>query len=279
LLQRKVKSNKSDFGRIFILAGSARYLGAAVLCAKSAMRLGAGLVTLGVPKSLNNSLLKIKPDEVITLPLNEGKKGYFGLQAFKEIMEFIKKIDIVVIGPGLGQEKSTQLLVRKLVKTINKKTIIDADGLNALAGYLNHLKEDMILTPHPKEMARLINTKVSFIQKNRTEIAKSFAKKNKVVLVLKGHHTLVANKDGLLYTNKTGNPGMASAGSGDVLTGMIAGLLGQGLSNYSSAKYAVYLHGLAGDLAAKEKTQICLIASDIIDKIPYALKRSSNMPA
>ena len=279
LLQRKANSNKSDFGHIFILAGSARYLGAAILCAESTMRSGAGLVTLGVPESLNNTLLRVKPKEVMTLPLKEDKKGYFGLKAFAKIKVFLKKVDILVIGPGLSQEKSTQSLVRKLIKTTDKLTIIDADGLNALAGYLRYLKENTILTPHPGEMAKLLKTKASYVQKHRVEIAKNFAKENKIVLVLKGNHTLVCNMNGVLYLNKTGNPGMASAGSGDVLTGMIAAFLGQGLNAYDSAKYAVYLHGLAGDLAAKEKTQISLIASDIIAKIPYALKKCSSMPA
>jgi NAD(P)H-hydrate epimerase len=273
LLQRKADSNKGDFGHIFILAGSAKYLGAAALCAESAMRSGAGLVTLGVPESLNIALIKIKPKEVMTLPLKESKPGYFGLRAFRQIKDFLAKVDVLVIGPGIALEKSTQLLVRKLVKTTKKATVIDADGLIALAGHLEYLKEQTILTPHPGEMARLLGVKTSFIQKNREKIARKFAEKYGIILVLKDKNTLVCDKGGNLYKNNTGNPGMSSAGSGDVLTGIIAAFLGQRLSVYESAKFGVYLHGLAGDMAAEEKTQISLIASDIIDKIPYAIKK------
>ena len=136
-----------------------------------------------------------------------------------------------------------------------------------------------ILTPHPGEMARLSGLNIGYIQGNRLEVAKKFAKKHKVTLVLKGHHTLVSDYSGKLYINKTGNPGMATAGSGDVLTGMIAAFMGQGLGAFEAAKFAVYLHGLAGDMAAEEKTQISLIASDIIDKIPNAIKASKSLPA
>ncbi|MCX5700217.1 MAG: NAD(P)H-hydrate dehydratase [Candidatus Omnitrophica bacterium] len=279
MLRRKVNSNKSDFGHIFILAGSVKFLGAAQLCAESALRSGAGLVTLGVPESLKSTLLKIKPKEVMILPLAEDKKGYFGVTGYKKLLEFLKKIDVLVIGPGLALERSTKLLVRNLVKTVKLPLVIDADGLNALTGYLEYLKQGTIITPHPGEMARLIKKSVIYVQSNRKEVAKSFAKRHKIILVLKGNHTLVSNENGILFINKTGNPGMATAGSGDVLTGMIAAFLGQGLNAFASAKYAVYLHGLAGDLGAKEKTQISLIASDIIDKIPYALRKNGYLPA
>ncbi len=279
LLRRKLDSNKGDFGHIFILAGSARFLGAAVLCAQSAMRCGAGLVTLGVPESLNNALIKIKPREVMTLPLKEGVKGYFGFGAYKRIKYFLKKVSVLAVGPGLALDKSTQGLVRKLIAYSEKPTVIDADAINALAGHLRFLKSskgrNFILTPHPLEMARLAGMSVKDIQNKRREIAKKFAKYYKLTLVLKGQHTVVSDNKGNLYINKTGNPGMATAGSGDVLTGMIAAFLGQGLGAFDAAKYAVYLHGLAGDLATEEKTEISLIASDIIDKIPEAIKRCS----
>ena len=187
-----------------------------------------------------------------------------------------------MVGPGLGQEKSTQSLIRKVLFSIDKPVVIDADGLNALIGNLKILrktrkqtKRTTILTPHPGEMARLLGISVKQVQDKRKEIAKKFAKDYKVTMVLKGRNTVVADFKGDSYINKTGNPGMATAGSGDVLTGMIGAFLGQGLDAFSAAKYAVYLHGLAGDLAAKEKTQISLIASDIIDKIPVAIKSSS----
>lgn len=245
------------------------------------MRAGAGMVTLGIPRSLNNAIIKIKPKEVMTLPLPETARGALSLTGYKKIRDFIKNIDVLVIGPGLGRDESTQALVRKLIARKIKPTVIDADGLNALVGHLNVLRTPHtanrapILTPHPGEMARLLGVSVKKVQGSRKEIAIKFTKDYKVILALKGHNTVVADYNGSLYVNKTGNPGMATAGSGDVLTGVIAAFLGQKLDAFSACKYAAYLHGLAGDLAAAKKTQISLIASDIIDKIPKAIKRCS----
>lgn len=281
LLHRKLNAYKSEFGHIFILAGSARYSGAALLCSQTAMRSGAGLVTLGIPKSLNQPIIKIKPKEVMTFPLPQTRTGSLSLSGYKKIKNFIKKTDVLVIGPGLTQNKSTQSLVRKVISKIDKPMIIDADGLNALVGHLNILlwtvdcRLSTILTPHPGEMARLLDTSIKKVQDARKEVAKEFASDYQVIVVLKGYNTVVADYKGNLYINKTGNPGMATAGSGDVLTGMIAAFLAQGLNAFSAAKYAVYLHGLAGDLAAREKTQLGMIASDIIEKIPQAIKRCS----
>ncbi|MFA5411224.1 MAG: NAD(P)H-hydrate dehydratase [Candidatus Omnitrophota bacterium] len=282
LLQRRVDAHKGDFGHIFILAGSGRFSGAAVLCAEAALRSGAGLVTLGIPQGLHQAIIKLKPKEAMTLPLPQTKEETLSLQGYKKIRDFASNIDILVIGPGLSQQKSTQSLIRKVISGINKPRVIDADGLNALSGHLKLLRaapggagRPAILTPHPGEMARLLGVKVDKLQSGREKLALKFARDYKVILVLKGHRTVVADDKGNLYINKTGNPGMAAAGSGDVLTGMIAAFLGQGLNAFNAAKYAVYLHGLAGDLAAKEKTQISLIASDIIDKIPEAIKKRS----
>ena len=300
LLQRSPDAHKGDFGHVFVLAGSARFSGAGVLCAEAALRSGAGLVTLGIPKSLNSAIIKIKPKEVMTLPLPETSEGTFSLSALQKIEDFSKKVDVAAIGPGLSQNSSTQALARKVVAVVNKPLVIDADGLNALVQATRHcderearrsnLKRDcfvpsgfamtrlsrtLILTPHPGEMARLLGVSIAQAQADRQGTAQAFARERHCTLVLKGHQTIVADSGGKLYVNKTGNPGMASAGSGDVLTGMIAAFLGQGLDGFNAAKYAVYLHGLAGDLAAKEKTQISLIASDIIAKIPEAIKKSN----
>jgi len=239
------------------------------------LRSGAGLVTLGIPQGINSAIIKIKPVEVMTLPLPETKEGSLGINGFDRIKTFLEKCDLAVIGPGLTQNISTQKLLLKLLSKIDKPMVIDADGLNALVGHLNLLSNMHVLTPHPKEMSRLSGLSISDIQGNRSEVAKKFAKKYKITLVLKGHKTVVSDYSGNLYINKTGNPGMATAGSGDVLTGMIAAFMGQGLGAFEAAKFAVYLHGLAGDMAAEEKTQISLIASDIIDKITEALKRAS----
>jgi len=282
LSRRRLNAHKGDFGHIFILAGSTRFSGAAVLCAEAAMRTGAGLVTLGIPKSLALAIIKIKPKEVMLLPLPETKDGTISLPGYKKIKDFIKNIDILVVGPGLSQNRSTQSLVRRVISKIEKPTVIDADGLNALVGHLNllraksyELRAKRILTPHPGEMARLLGISIKKVQSKRKEIAKKFAKDYKVTVALKGHDTVVADYRNNLYINKTGNPGMATAGSGDVLSGMIAAFLGQGLDTFNAAKYAVCLHGLAGDLAAKEKTQLGMIASDIIEKIPEAIKSCS----
>jgi NAD(P)H-hydrate epimerase len=275
LLRRKSKAHKGDFGHVFILAGSSRFSGAAVLCSEGAMRTGAGMVTLGVPKNLNNAIIKIKPKEVMTLPLPETKEGTLSANGYGKIKDFIKNVDVLALGPGLTQNKSTRELVRKIISRIDKPAVVDADGLNALVGHLNLLQAEKILTPHPGEMARLIGTSVATVQSKRKQIAQRFAKDYKITVVLKGHHTAVADYKGNLYVNRTGNPGMSTAGSGDVLTGMIAAFLGQGLNAFNAAKYAVYLHGLAGDLAAKKKTQIGMIASDIIEKIPEAIKKCS----
>lgn len=279
LLQRKLKSHKGDFGHIFILAGSQRFSGAAVLCADAAMRTGAGLVTLGIPESLNSAIIKIKPPEVMTLPLAETKEKSLSIKAFKKIKDFAKNSDLIVIGPGLSQNKETFRLVRHVLLKINKPLVIDADGLNALIGHLDLLRRtqdagcDTILTPHPGEMMRLLGKRIGSGESERKNIAKTFASGYNCIVILKGYKTVVANPLGKSYVNTTGNPGMASAGCGDVLTGMAAALLGQGIDAFNAAKYAVYLHGLAGDLAAKEKTQISLIATDVIEKIPSAIKK------
>jgi len=275
LLRRRPDAHKGDFGHIFILAGSARFSGAAVLSGEAAIRSGAGLVTLGIPKSLNSAIIKIKPKEVMTLPLPETSDGSLSLGGYKKIKDFVKNTDVLVVGPGLTQNKSTQGLTRKVISKIDKPVVIDADGLNALVGHLDLLGFARILTPHPGEMARLLGFSIKKVQDNRIYITRKFAKDYKVTLVLKGHDTIVADFNGNLYINKTGNPGMATAGSGDVLTGMIAAFLAQGLKAFDASKCAVYLHGLAGDLAAKEKTQLGMIASDIIDKIPEAVKKCS----
>lgn len=282
LLRRKINSCKNDFGHILIIAGSASYSGAALLTAEAVMRAGAGLVTLGIPKSLNIPVIKRKLAEVITLPLPETKEGNLSLAAYKKIINLVLRFDVIIIGPGLGSQTATKKLVNKVLLKIDKPVVIDADGLNALADNLKILskltsnnKSKVILTPHPGEMARLLKSTTSLVQANRKRIAQQFSRQYKVTLVLKGHNTIVADNTGNFYINKTGNPGMSSAGSGDVLTGMIGAFLGQGLKVFEAAKLAVYLHGLAGDLAAQEKTQISLIASDIIGKIPEAIKKCS----
>ncbi|MDD5690629.1 MAG: NAD(P)H-hydrate dehydratase [Candidatus Omnitrophica bacterium] len=278
LLQRKADSHKGDYGHILILAGSSRFSGAALLCAEAALRSGAGLVTLGIPRSINLGLIKVKPKELITLPLPETKDGTLSLAAFFRISALLKNIDVLIIGPGLGRNRSTYALVKKLIRKTSQPTVVDADALNALnsfPGILNLHKGQLILTPHQMEITRLFDININLIKNNRKLIAKKYAKHYNSIIILKGHNSIVT--DGLrgFYINRSGNPGMATAGSGDVLSGIVGAFLAQGLDGFKAAKYATYIHGLAGDLAARDKTQMGLIASDIIDRIPDALKMSS----
>jgi len=278
LLKRKPDTCKRDYGHVLILAGSVGYTGAAILCAKACLRSGAGLVTLGIPKSLNNVFAK-RIEELMLLPLEETKNKTLSTKSFGKIKKFLQKCNCLIIGPGLSQNKSTQDLIRKTIRFCEKPMVIDADGLNAIAGHLNiikrtnNYKSPIILTPHPGEMARLTGLKTELVQKDRKNIAKKLANKYNITVLLKGHNTIVTNGK-LVYINKTGNPGMAKAGTGDVLSGIIGAFLAQKLNQFNAARFGAYIHGLAGDLSEKDKTQLGLIASDITEKIPEALKRS-----
>lgn len=283
LLRRRADSHKGDFGHILVLAGNIRFSGAALLACRSALRCGAGMVTLGVADILAKELNRIKPAEVMILPLPGTEEAGLSRLAYAKIKTFIRETaDVLLLGPGMGKQRSTQELIRKIIAQTDRPMVIDADALNALALDLKMLSARRkkgfckpVLTPHPGEMSRLSGYSARKIAGSRKEIAKNFAKYYNVILVLKGQRSIVADADGRIFVNATGNPGMASAGSGDVLSGMIAAFLGQGLKAFEAAKYGVYLHGLAGDLAAREKTQIGMIASDIIEKIPEAIKRRS----
>jgi len=279
LLKRPLNSNKSDYGHIFVIAGSLGMSGAAYLTAQSALLSGSGLVTLGTPRSLN-TILSRKFIEVMTRPLPETKNGSLSIKAFSEVEKFIKtkKVNVLAVGPGLSQNKQTCALARKIISKIDLPMVIDADGLNALVGHLNLLQDrrsklrNIVITPHPGEMARLLGETVSEIQKNRKNIAKRIASKYNITVVLKGHGTVVADSSGHCYINETGNPGMATAGCGDVLTGIIASFMGQGMDVFRSAKAGAYVHGLAGDMAEKEVGQVSLTATALLNKIPGAIR-------
>lgn len=272
---RALDTHKGDVGRIFLLAGSRELSGAAALCTTGALRVGAGLVTLGLPKSLHAPMVE-KLTEAMFKVLPETKDGTLNPQALPEIVSTIERMDAVGIGPGLSQHPQTKDLLRQLLPKITKPLVLDADGLNALAENLGIFKQrllPMIVTPHPGEMGRLIRQSADEVQRDRERTAVEFAKLYKVIVVLKGYGTVVASFDGSVYINETGNPGMASGGFGDVLTGMIAGLLGQELSLFDAARLGVYLHGLAGDLAARERGEVGLLASDLVDRIPAAIRQ------
>ncbi len=274
LKKRKRDTHKGDYGHLFIIGGSPGLTGAVCLAGLSALRSGCGLVTIGIPEGLNH-IIEIKLTEVMSLPLPETEDHFFSPDAFEKTIEFIeKKADCVLIGPGISLHKETKKFVKKIIPEIKKPLIIDADALKIISEDLKlieKIKEKPILTPHPGEMSYLTGLKIDEIQKNRKRTAEEFAKQYNVILILKGYRTVVTDGENT-YINLTGNPGMATAGSGDVLAGIIGGLLATGEDKFISAKYGVFIHGLAGDIAAKEKGEISLIASDIIEKLPLVFK-------
>ena len=244
------------------------------MACEAALRIGAGLVTLAIPKSLN-AIMEVKLTEVMTEPLPETPKQTLSLRAFSSILRLCENKKAVIIGPGIGTFKETQSLILKLMKTLNLPIILDADGLTALATQPKTLpttNRSLILTPHPGEMAKLIRSTPKDVQEDRISISRNFAQSHHVHLVLKGHRSLIATPKGEVFINPTGNPGMASGGTGDVLTGMIGGLICQGFDILPSLQMAVYLHGLAGDEMAQELGEKSLIARDIIEKIPALLQ-------
>jgi ADP-dependent NAD(P)H-hydrate dehydratase / NAD(P)H-hydrate epimerase len=253
-----------------VIAGSPGKTGAAALTSLSAMRTGAGLVTLGIPAGLN-PVLESQVREVMTLPLSETEDGLLHESSEQTILAFLKNKKCLAIGPGLGTALRTRTLFFKILQNQKIPAVIDADGITMIAenkNILNSLKQPVILTPHPGEMARLMNVTPSEIQKDRIAAARAFALEYHVHLVLKGAGTVIAHPDGTVYINPTGNPGMASGGMGDVLTGMIAGLLTQGYSPEAATYLGVWLHGSAADSLIQKKGVIGFLASDVMEEIP-----------
>ena len=290
---RPTYSHKGSYGHVLVLAGSTGMTGAAVLASQAALRAGAGLVTLGVPKSLN-PIVEAKLSEVMTTPLPETTEGSLALAAKPQILEFIERTAAVLaIGPGLSQHPETVDLIQSLVREIDHPTVIDADGLNALAeaqtdrsfsrskvnNLLSSLPPQTILTPHPGEMARLTGSSVPKIERDRIGVAREFAQEHGVTLVLKGVPTLIALNTGEVWLNSTGNPGMATGGMGDVLTGLIAGLTAQGVPISEAGILGAYLHGLAGDISAEMTGMHGLIAGDVLEAIPEAIERAARNQA
>ncbi|MBM4140923.1 MAG: NAD(P)H-hydrate dehydratase [Nitrospira sp.] len=269
-------SHKGDYGHVLIVAGSRGKTGAAFMAAKACLRSGAGLVTIGVPDSLSE-IVQSRVTEEMTLILPDKGDGTLSAKASDIIRDFLnEKADVLAIGPGIGVSADTQKIIKNMIKNSTKPMVIDADGVNSIKGEREVFKKarvPVILTPHPGEMARLLQDtryRIQDIEKDRLNIAMSFAKETGTYLVLKGVPTIIAGSDGKAFINSTGNPGMATGGTGDVLTGMIVGFLSQGLKPVQASILGVYTHGLAGDIAASEKGEHPLIATDIIDKLPAA---------
>jgi ADP-dependent NAD(P)H-hydrate dehydratase / NAD(P)H-hydrate epimerase len=275
LPERSAAGHKGTFGHLFVLAGSRGFAGAVKLTCNAAMRSGVGLVTAGVPAPLVDVLAAALVEPMLlVLPATTECTLAYG--ARESIYDFIADKSAVVIGPGLSQHPATKHLVRRLVSECSLPLLVDADGLNALAEKRGRLVDrktstsEIVFTPHPGEMARLTGLTVQEVQQERAEIAMKHAALWQVVVVLKGAGTVVAAPDGRVRQCPTGNSGMATGGSGDVLSGIIGALLAQGLDAFEASCAGVYVHGLAGDIAARNKTERALIASDIIDVLPQA---------
>lgn len=267
--------HKGDFGKVFILAGSPGLTGAACLAGKAAARSGAGLVTVGLPASLN-PILEVKLTEVMTCPLPEIKKrGVLALRARGDIRRCLADKDAVAIGPGIGRHHETRELVRRLLADIDVPMVIDADGLFALSGEDTPLASahgPLVLTPHPGEFARLTGVTPEGNPVDNYALVLEYARKYDAVIVLKGSPTIVGSPEGQVYLNPTGNYGMASGGSGDVLTGIITAFLGQQMSPLEAALGGVYIHGLAGDLAIESINPRSLVAGDLITSLSEAFE-------
>ncbi|HMG36799.1 MAG TPA: NAD(P)H-hydrate dehydratase [Blastocatellia bacterium] len=275
--RREPDSNKGDAGKVLVVAGSRGKTGAACLAGEAALRAGAGLVTIATARSAQPVVAARAIPECMTEPLEETSGGCISSEALEYALELSEARDVIAVGPGLGStEPSTREFVRTLVEGRQRPTVLDADALNALApwpdGLMGSRSLPLILTPHPGEMARLVAEKsIAEVLRYRLEIAREFATTHRVVLVVKGQRTLIASWDGEIYVNPTGNPGLATGGTGDVLTGIIAGLLAQALHDpLGAAIAAVYLHGLAGDIAAARLGTRAMIASDVIASLGQA---------
>lgn len=275
LQPRQPESHKGTYGHAMVIGGSRGMTGAVIMTSAAALRCGAGLVTAALPESLL-PVAEAAMVEVMTRALPETGQTAIALEALPAIENLLGICSVCAIGPGMSQYPEANAIVRFVLEKAGIPVIIDADGLNALAGDIGILKQrqiPVVLTPHPGEMARLTGKSVEEIQTNRIAIARSAALDWGVTLVLKGNKTVVANARGEVYVNITGNPGMATAGSGDVLCGIIAGLIAQGLKPADAACVGVYLHGLSGDAAAHMKGERGIIAGDLINCLPAVLKQ------
>lgn len=275
LPQRTENSNKGDYGRVLLVTGSAGMTGSGCLASMAALRSGAGLVYTGVPASLAH-IYGSKLTEPIVLPLEDGGSGCLVPESAEKILVHMKRMDAAAIGPGLTCTEHIKEIVEKIIKESTIPLILDADALNAISGNTEILKKlaiDAVVTPHPGEMSRLTGLDIRDVQADRMGVAKRFAKEHGVTVVLKGSRTVVAQPDGHVFVNPAGNAGMATAGTGDVLTGIIAGLLAQGAAVGAAAAAGVFLHGLAGDTAAEKLGMHSMLASDLLMHLPQAFRK------
>ncbi|MGB6776940.1 MAG: NAD(P)H-hydrate dehydratase [Terriglobales bacterium] len=292
LAPREREGNKGSYGHVLVIGGSLGKAGAAAMAGFAALRAGAGLSTIATPKSLLSTVSSFHP-EVMTEPLPETKDGTISLQAQGPSLDALLERKTLAIGPGISRNAETAEFVRAIIERGGKdrsdkssdvhsviNMVVDADALNAFEGAANKLNgggRTVVITPHPGEMSRLTNMSISEIQANRLEVARNFAREHALIVVLKGHRTLIAAPDGTVWVNPTGNPGMATGGTGDILTGMVAALIAQNPQHASEATVlAVYLHGLAGDVAVESVGENSLVATDLLRFLPEAFVQTRD---
>ena len=265
--------HKGTFGKVLTISGSRGFTGAAYFTSLSVLKAGSGLSYLALPKSLDTQIKALTP-EVITYPIEE-KDGHISYSAYEELLEKIQDVDALAVGPGLGLSEGVKRIINDLIQNVDKPIVLDADGINVLKDNLkviSNREAPLVITPHPGEMGRLLGLSPVKVEEDRIYISREFSKEYKnIVLVLKGGTTLIA-KNGILYYNITGNSGMATGGSGDILTGIIASFMGRGIPPLESAILGVYIHGLSGDMAASYKGESGITATDILAYLPYVLK-------
>lgn len=276
LLQPRLPTvHKGDCGHCLLVAGSSGKSGAAILAANSALRAGAGLITLAVPQPLHQ-IAEIKTTEVMTVPLPAAEPASLNLAALPVISQLLTEREVLAVGPGIGMHPETVALVQALLETVTASLVIDADALNAIAQDTSVLVRkagtDLVLTPHPGEMARLCNITTKEVNADRIAIARDFARSYGVYLVLKGAHTVMAAPDGSIAINASGNPGMASGGMGDLLTGIITALLAQKYESWAAVRLGVFIHGMAADLVAAKQGEIGMIATDLLNMLPFVFQ-------
>jgi ADP-dependent NAD(P)H-hydrate dehydratase / NAD(P)H-hydrate epimerase len=279
LAPRARDANKGSYGHVLVIGGSLGKAGAAAMAGFAALRAGAGLSTVATPRSVLATVASFHP-ELMTEPLAETEQGTISLRAVGLGLDALLERTTLAIGPGISRNSETAAFVRTIVTRGDKSIAVDADGLNAFEGVtdkLNGRGRTLVITPHPGEMARLTGLSIPEIQANRLQVARNFAREHELIVVLKGHRTLIAASDGTVWVNPTGNPGMATGGTGDILTGMVAGLIAQHPQHALEATaLAIYLHGLAGDLAAESVGENSLVATDLVCFLPQAFAQTRN---
>jgi ADP-dependent NAD(P)H-hydrate dehydratase / NAD(P)H-hydrate epimerase len=274
---RPPDSNKGSFGHVLVVGGSLGKSGAAAMAGMAALRAGAGLSTVATPKSVLGTVAGFHP-ELMTEPLPETDAGTISTSALDQIEGSAKGKNVLAIGPGISRDLQTAELVRNLIAKLKVSTVLDADGLNAFEGRADELNgkgRTLVITPHPGEMARLVGGTIAGVQNDRLAVARKFAREHELIVVLKGHRTLVVKPDGEAWVNTTGNPGMATGGTGDILTGLVAGMIAQHPKDaFMAVLAAVHLHGLAGDVMRESVGEHSLVATDLLAGLPEAFRRT-----